>query len=113
MTDFADLKDSELTGLGKTLEDSAAGASSMEDAANRIVKCLYDNITDSATGQKANALVRFYKTHPYNQLDSALQSFARGVLGSAPPSDDTNCLTLLATIGDQGQWNSRTSSQGH
>ena len=113
MYDFANLTDAELDRCGNTLRDVGSAASSMEDAANRIVKTLYENITDSATGQKANALVRFYKTHPYNELDAGLQDFARGILGANPPSDDMHCLTLLGTIGDQEQWNSRTRSTGH
>jgi hypothetical protein len=83
----------------------------MEDAANRIVKYLYENITDPATGS-ANALVRLYKTHPYSQLDAGLQQFAQGILGSTPPGN-TNCLTLLGTIGDNDQWKSRSTSNGH
>lgn len=113
MYDFANMTDTELDRCGHTLRDAGSAASSMEDAANRIVKALYENITDSATGQKANALVRFYKTHPYSQLDAGLQGFARGILGSNPPSDDLRCLTMLGTIGDQEQWNSRARSAGH
>jgi len=70
----------------------------MEDMANKIVSYLYENITDSSGGS-ANALVCFYKTLPYDQLDQGLQAFAQGILGSAP-SDGTNCLTVLATMGD-------------
>ena len=112
MYDFAKFTDSELADCDSNLRSTASGASSMEDAANKVVAYLYDNITDSA-GHKANALVRFYKTHPYNKLESGLQAFAQGILGSKPASDDINCLTLLATIGDQEQWNSRTRSEGH
>ena len=111
MYDFAHFTDVDLARCGDNLRDGLSGASSMEDAANRIVKTLYENITDSATGQRANALVRFYKTHPYNQLDQGLQDFARGILGSNPPSDDMLCLTLLGTIGDEEQWNTRTRSR--
>ena len=60
----------------------------MEDAANKIVSYLDENISDSSGGN-ANAWVRFCKTHPYNRLD-------QGILGSAP-SNDTNCLTMLET----------------
>ena len=70
----------------------------MEDMANKIVSYLYENITDSSGGC-ANALVCFYKTLPYDRLDQGLQGFAQGIPGSAP-SDDTNCLTMLATMGD-------------
>ena len=113
MYDFAKFTEAELRECGNSLQSLGSGASSMEDAANRIVKYLYDNITDSATGQRANALVRFYKTHPYNQLDEGLQGFAQGILGSTPSSEDIQCLTLLGTTGDQDQWNSRSRSDGH
>ena len=54
----------------------------MEDMANKIVSYLYENITDSSGGS-ANALVCFYKTLPYDQLDQGLQGFAQGILRSA------------------------------
>lgn len=73
--------------------------------ANKIVSYLYENISDSSSGN-ANALVRFCKTHTYNQLYQGLQGFAQGIMGSAP-SDDTNCLTMLATNGDNDDWKSR------
>ena len=60
----------------------------MEDVANKIVSYLYENISDSSGGN-ANALVRFYKTHPCNRLDSGLQGFAQGILGSAPATTPT------------------------
>ena len=113
MYDFAKFTEDQLKECGITLQNLGSAASSMEDAAGKIVKYLYDNITDPATGQKSCALVRFYKTHPYNQLDAGLQSFAQGILGSPPPSDDISCLTLLGTMGDQDQWKSRAQSNGH
>ena len=69
----------------------------MEDVTNRIVSYLDENISNSSGGN-TNALVRFYKIHPYKRLHQGLQGFAQGILGSAP-SDDTNCLTMLATNG--------------
>jgi len=77
----------------------------MEDVANKIVSYLYENISDSSGGN-ANALVRFYKTRPYNRLDQGLQGFAQGILGSAP-SDEIICLTMLATNGDNDDWKFR------
>ena len=111
MYDFARFSDADLKECGANLAALGGGASSMEEAANKIVNYLYDNITDYS-GNTANALVRLYKTHPYDQLDSGLQSFAQGILGSAP-SDDTNCLTMLATMGDNEDWKSRSKSDGH
>ena len=111
MDDYAKFSDADLKECGANVAALGGGASSMEDAANKIVNYFYDNITDSS-GNNANALVRLYKTHPYNQLDSGLQGFAQGILGSTP-SDDTNCLTMLATVGDNDDWKSRSKSNGH
>ena len=111
MYDYAKCSDADLKKCGDNIAALGGGASIMEDAANKIVNYLYDNIADSSGG-KANALVRFYKTHPYGQLDLGLQGFAQGILGSAP-SDDTNCLTMLATMGDKHDWKSRSKSNGH
>lgn len=111
MYDITRFSDADLRECGANIAALGGGSSSMEDAANKIVNYLYDNINDSS-GNKANALVRLYKTHPYNQLDSGLQGFAQGILGSAP-SDDTNCLTMLATMGDNDDWKSRSKSNGH
>ena len=111
MYDYAKFSDADLKECGVNIAALGGGASSMEDAANKIVNYLYDNIADSSGG-KANALVRFYKTHPYGQLDLGLQGFAQGILGSAP-SDDTNCLTILATMEDNENWKSRSKSNGH
>ena len=111
MYDYSRFSDADLKECGANLAALGGGASSMEDVANKIVSYLYENITDSSGGS-ANALVRFYKTHPYDQLDQGLQGFAQGILGSAP-SDDTNCLTMLATMGDNDDWKSRSKSNGH
>ena len=113
MYDFANFTDADLASCGDTLRGAGSGAPSMEDAANRLVKTLYENITDPATGQTANALVRFYKTHPYDQLDAGLQEFARGLLGSNPPGDGLHCLGVLGTVGDIVEANSRAYSKIH
>ena len=110
MYDYSRFSDADLKECGANLAALAGGASSMEDVANKIVSYLYESITDSSGGS-ANALVRFYKTYPYDQLDQGLQGFAQGILGSAP-SDGTNCLTMLATMGDNDDWKSRSKSNG-
>ena len=68
MYDYAKFTDSEIADCGRNLRSVASGASSIEDAASKIVGYLYDNITDSA-GQKANVMVRLFKVHPYNKLE--------------------------------------------
>ena len=61
-------------------------------------------------------MVRFYKTHSYGALTPELQRFAKRVFGTmaiSPPEPAMKCLTLLATVGDEPEWNDRRASEGH
>ena len=113
MYDLTNLSESDATRCGEALAQAASGASSMEEAAGKIVGHLYDNLVDSETGSKSCALVRFYKTHPYGELDPELQGFAQGILGYAPESEGMKCLILLGTAGEKPEWNDRSKSEGH
>lgn len=89
-------------------------SASMEELANWTVQYLYENLIDPFTGEPASALVRFFKTHPYSVLEPPLQYAARDIVGNgAVVMPYTKCLTLLATVGDRPEWNSRHSSTGH
>lgn len=88
-------------------------ATSMEDAATAIVGHLYEECADARSGESTCALVRFYKTHPYGELDPGLQEFARKQLGREPRSPAMKCLTLLASMGDRPEWRSRHRSKAH
>jgi hypothetical protein len=59
------------------------------------------------------ALVRFYKTHSYGELDKELQEYALNILKQPVAPDNMKCLTLLATSGENPIWNSRKNSSGH
>lgn len=87
------------------------GAQSIEEALASICRFLYDELRDPA-GERACALVRSYKTHPYGELPLADREFARRLIGSEP-NDATRCLTLLGTVGDESKWNDRRRSKGH
>lgn len=102
----------EMSECGKAMRTMGKDSASMEDTAGRIVRHFYDGLVD-AEGERASALVRFYKTHPFGDLDSELQGFARALLGGQSPSAEMKCLVLMATAGDKAEWNSRKSSQGH
>lgn len=95
------------------LRRAAAGASSMEEAARRIVDRLYDTMLDGATGEGAVALVRLFKTHPYGALPPEQREFADKLLAEQTPSPSMKCLTLLATRGQEPEWNDRRASRGH
>jgi hypothetical protein len=97
---------------GIAIRRAVRGADSLETAADVITRYLYDHCI-SSSGRRSCALVRFYKTHRYADLEPALQLFAARKLGTVSPPGDMRCLTLLATAGDEADWNSRHASKGH
>ena len=113
MYDLKGLSPGEVAECGAELRRLGSTAASMEEAANRIVGYLYDNLVDGQTSERCCALVRFYKTHPYGELEEGLQQFVQGLLGAPPESPETKCLTLLATAGERPEWNDRAKSEGH
>ena len=113
MYNLSRLSQTDAEACGDALKQLGEGQSSMEGVANQIVDFLYSNLRDEASGEASCALVRFYKTHPYGDLGPELQGFAQGILGHAPESSSMKCLTLLATRGDQSDWNDRGKSAGH
>lgn len=98
---------------GVAIRRVVRGAETLEDAAEVVVRFLYEHCVDNATGERTSALVRFYKTHPFGQLEPELQEFASAQLQGAVPDPEMRCLTLMATAGDQPEWNSRQASRGH
>jgi hypothetical protein len=98
---------------GLAIRKQVKRAESMEEAANTIVRLLYERCADPATGERSCVLVRFYKTHLYGELPPELRSFADAILGDRPASKGMRCLTLMATIGDEPSWNDRRASRGH
>jgi hypothetical protein len=97
---------------GIAVRRAVRGAESLEEAAGAIVHYLYDACA-TAAGARSCVMVRFYKTHSFGALEPELQRFATQQLGVERPRADMRCLTLLATIGDEPQWNSRHDSKGH
>ena len=97
------------------LRGAVEGALSMESAASAVCRFLYDELGDGGEG-RACVLVRFYKTHAYGALPPELQRFAKRAFGAvaiSPPEPAMKCLTLLATVGDEPQWNDRRASESH
>ncbi|MEG4363345.1 PP2C family protein-serine/threonine phosphatase [Microcoleus sp. C2C3] len=95
------------------LRQFGLGVESMEEASNKIVRYLYENFCTKPTGEKSCALVRLFKTHPYENLEVELAEYARSMLDHYPPLPAMKCMTLLATVGQQTEWNSRHTSVGH
>jgi len=113
MYDLSKFSLRDMTECGAFLRKVGAGAGTMEEVANRIVRHLYEHLADKRTGEKSCVLVRFFKTHPYEGLDSNLRETARRMLGQVPERSDMKCLILLASAGARPEWNSRRQSACH
>ncbi|NET16660.1 MAG: response regulator [Okeania sp. SIO1H6] len=88
-------------------------AASMEEISNRIVNYLYNNLANYQTQEKSCALIRFFKTHNFDDLEPPLQQFAQKMLEDNCSTEQLKCLTLLATAGEREEWNNRLNSRGH
>lgn len=94
------------------LREAAADAPTLEASAQRVCRFFYDELR-GPDKQRACALVRCYKTHPFGLLEPELQQFARGLMENETPRPTMKCLTLMATVGQTAAWNSRFLSQSH
>lgn len=104
---------SDMTECGATLRKLGAGADSMEEVADRIVRYFYSQFLDPQTSASAFTLVRFFKTHSLGDLPMDLRVYAQSLLNQPEMPAATKCLTLLATQGDRVEWQSRRASVGH
>lgn len=94
------------------LRETARGARSLDEAATAIVGYLYSQCADPATKEAQCALVRFYKTNSFADLDPELQEYARTRM-TVTPRPETRILTLIATVGTRPEWCDPRKSQGH
>jgi hypothetical protein len=87
------------------------GRATMTEAAADIVRYLYGELgTDG--DDHACTLVRLYKTHPFGGLPVELREYASDAAGRDFDAD-VRCLTLLATAGEEPEWNDPRLSVGH
>ncbi|MBF0317062.1 MAG: GAF domain-containing protein [Nitrospirae bacterium] len=112
MFDILNFSLDDMMTCGHLIRQSTAGCECMEEAANEILKVIYNKFTDSDTGEGNFALVRFFKTHRFGNLPNELKQTILERFDQ-DPQDDTNCLTLLSTYGIEEAWNRRQNSEGH
>lgn len=112
MYNISNFSQDNLSQCAVALRNMNLNAHSLEETAEQMVQYLYNQLLNES-GERACALVRFFKTHAYEALDGKLQKAAHEILGSRAVLPSTKCLTLLATAGDQSDWNSRQTSGGH
>jgi hypothetical protein len=99
--------------LSQDLRRKGAAARSMEDAASRVVDCLYECLKKGEGDESCLALVRCFKTHRLGDLPEKLQEQAMERLAGMPVEDGMRCLVLLASRGDEREWNGRKRSLRH
>ena len=113
MYDLTQFTLSEMTRLGVSLRKAGTAASSLEEVSNRVVGMLHEDLRMPPTNAHACALVRLFVTLPYSTLPAPQQEFARRLRPGIEQQPSMKCLTLLATVGEKPEWNSRHQSAGH
>jgi hypothetical protein len=103
----------EMIQSGKELRQAGTGANSLQQAAGHVADLLYECFSSGESGESCFTLVRCYKTHPLGDLPVAAQNIARSVLDDANPPPSMRCLVLLASRGDEPEWNSPETSVAH
>lgn len=103
----------DMTKCGMAIRQLCVDAKTMEEAANRITRYLYEQLLNEQANEKACALIRLFKTHPYHMLNEELRKFSRAMLANQTISEEMKCFVLLGTVGENPDWNSRHSSNGH
>jgi hypothetical protein len=102
---------SDMTECASEIRKLGAGASSVQDVAQRIASYLYRQLGNDQTGRQDCALVRCFLTRAYRDLDPQSQDCARRALACGPGSLDMKCLTLFGTAGERPEWNERHRSR--
>ena len=86
MIDLTTFTMGKMTELSIKLRKLGDASHSMEETAQKLVRCFYDNIKDPDSGKNALALVRFFTTFNYHDLSPDLQAFSDTVLSIDPVS---------------------------
>jgi hypothetical protein len=121
MYDLSSFGLKEMIESGKELRLAAQDATTMQEGAAHIVNLLYDRFEsrssaqtqDQPTGQPSCALVRCFMTHPFATLPGPLKKIALTKLPTPEPLPSMRCLTLLASRGENPEWNSPATSLAH
>ncbi len=95
----------EMTECSAVLRRLGERSTSLRDAASQAVNYLFATLGNPETGERDCVLVRCFMTVPYCRLDHTTQQLARNRLGGIAPHRDLKCFTLMATAGEQPDWN--------
>jgi hypothetical protein len=112
MYDLGTFAVEEKVAFARSLRECGGDATDFASAADCIVRFFFENLVDADASRPACALVRLYRTYPFEALDDACKAFARRTAGGRV-SPRTRCLTLAATAGVEEDWNHVERSVGH
>lgn len=110
MSTLADMTLEAATQLRERVAEVLEGCTSVEQAAQRLVRTVCDEHRDEIP------LARVYVTIPSRQLPPDVLAFAERIAASVPAAviaDSTPVLTLLGTHGQVPAWCDRHTSEGH
>lgn len=100
----------EMTECGAALRRLGAEATSLEEVASKIVRFLYTHLIDEA-GHPACALIRAFKTYPSDLVGPTLRRFVAKKLGHDVRTSSPKCFLLIASAGQEPDWNDRLRSK--
>ena len=99
---------SEMVGCGQAIRSLAQKHGDKASFVRALARYLFEKVVDD-DGAPAFALVRFFETCSYEHLDPRLQR----IIDDPDALPGMKCLRLLATNGDQPEWNDVGKSLGH
>ena len=100
----------EMTECGAALRRLGADTTSLEEVATKIVRFLYTHLMDEA-GHPACALIRAFKTYPAEFIGPALQRIVAKKLGHDVLTSSSKYFLLIASAGQEPDWNDRLRSK--
>lgn len=100
---------------GRELRSIGKESRSLEEAAQKIVGFLHENLTlhPHPRADRASILTRLFITQHYHELNDEQKTAARNRLEDGLPEKDFNCLTLIASRGEEPSWNDPAKSIHH
>jgi hypothetical protein len=100
-----------VTDLWARVEPQLRRSTSLEDAAQKLVKIIYEDFTESVV------LARVFCTIPFDALPARNRRFVQRLVDANDGPHDlgtaTPVLSLVGTYGTEQEWRSRINSQGH
>jgi serine phosphatase RsbU (regulator of sigma subunit) len=108
---FDELSLRDLAALCTAITSSAKGATTMQEAADDVVRCLRYVFGTHRHGRSDIILARAFQTVRYDALPPDLKEYVDQRMGPDEPPE--RCLVLLGTDGDLPEWCDRRLSRDH